>query len=195
MASALMAALLFASGCGGGADEADSGTTTQREDAGDTENREASGDEITVGALTFTPPPGMVTYEPKNDTPASLTLTTEDYDPDTYDGNPPAIHVFEEDTDPVFGGHIMISGQIKAFDPDAEFTTDEDVEVPGAVNAALMKSAYTADDGHATVQWDLMIGGEEEGQHFVLRYGGHDDEFDEQVAETMMASARVGEGG
>ncbi|MBB6170640.1 hypothetical protein HNR23_000700 [Nocardiopsis mwathae] len=194
---ALTGTVLFAAGCGGGVDEvAPDATPQQEQDSSDTEGREASGDTVTVGALTFTPPADMVKYEPENDTLASLTLTPEDtVESYPHDWEPPAILVFEEDSNPIFGAPIMISGKIKAWDPDAEITSEDDIEVPGSINASLMKSHYKDVDGYPTVQWDLLIGGEKEDEHFVLRYGAHVDEFDEQAAKAMVASARVGEEG
>lgn len=192
--AACTATVALLAGCGGGqengGDAPQGGGTSEAENGSAPENSSATEEERSIGSLTFAPPKGMVEYVPENDTLATLTMTIEDYDADTYEGDPPAVFVFEEDSNPI-PSLVLLRGQMENTDPEAEFTTDS-VDIPGAADASLMKSDYIMADGKRRLRWDLVIAGQGP-ESFSLRYSAYEDEFVEESAQAMIDSVRLEE--
>ncbi|MDS1270936.1 hypothetical protein RIF23_11565 [Lipingzhangella sp. LS1_29] len=108
------------------------------------------------------------------------------------DPTPEQVRVILKDTEPPLNSFLGLQMGLEMADPDGfEHDIEDQLEFPGAVGGAVMRSNYTNHpQENVTRQWDIILQTEESPMYHI-RYGGAEDEFNEDYANELLDSLEV----
>ncbi|MDS1270938.1 hypothetical protein RIF23_11575 [Lipingzhangella sp. LS1_29] len=194
LAAAGAVLLLGACGSEGAADEG-----TPESDTEDTEAADTSAGTLEFDGLTFADPPGLAEFEFPEEDKVDFGLVdpewverweAEELAPE--DPHPEQVRIMLRDPEDAMGTLLGMEMGLQMADPDGfEHDIEDELEFPGAVGGAVMRSNYTDHpQENLTRQWDIIVQTTEEPMYHV-RYVAPEEEFNEDYADALLDSLEV----